>query len=751
MRIRDLWHKSVDTIRYSGIRVFVKKTILYIKKTLKKEDHADHPERIFADVLFINGCYLPHPSRYRVAHKREQLFGSNVISNEVFFEDLTTELVKHYRLFIFFRCPYTETVGEVIALAKAHNKAVLFDIDDLVIDRKYTDLIPYVHSMPADEKRGYDEGVERMRRTMLLCGAVITTTPALAEELGKYVPEVFLNRNVASDEMLRLSEEAVYFRDVLPELSDASGAKEKKKLKAAKERRRKREQSGRITIGYFSGSITHNDDIAMILPALARVLKKYPQAELCFAGELDIPPELEAFRGRIRTFPFSDWRELPDRIASVDINIAPLADTIFNRAKSENKWTEASLVKVPTVASRVGAFAEMIADRKTGILCSDAEEWTAALSELIENPELRRRIGENAYREVREHGCTISTGKPLADYLRKKMKPNVAMVLPSLQISGGVLVALKHCLMLQEAGYDVTLLNEGVEQEDVLCEGRKIFAVSLRETGLHGRIDKAVATLWSTLGFVQAYPNIAERYYLVQNYETEFYQPGNIFRFSANQTYSAVVPLRYITISRWCQEWLGSRFGKSCAYAPNGIERSRFPAHKRTMREEKVRILVEGNSDDYYKNVDESFRIVNLLDLEKYEIWFMSYQGRPKDWYHVDRFFHRVPNEKVGEIYAQCDILIKSSILESFSYPPLEMMATGGCCLVAPNGGNAEYLRDGENCLLYEPGNCEDAVRKLERLVRDQALRDKLYENGLATAESRDWKYLRDDVIALYE
>ena len=47
---------------------------------------------------------------------------------------------------------------------------------------------------------------------------------------------------------------------------------------------------------------------------------------------------------------------LPALISEVDINLAPLVDSIFNRAKSEIKWIEAALVKVPTVASKIGAF-----------------------------------------------------------------------------------------------------------------------------------------------------------------------------------------------------------------------------------------------------------------------------------------------------------------------------------------------------------------------------------------------------------
>ena len=111
---------------------------------------------------------------------------------------------------------------------------------------------------------------------------------------------------------------------------------------------------------------------------------------------------------------------------------------------------------------------------------------------------------------------------------------------------------------------------------------------------------------------------------------------------------------------------------------------------------------------------------------------------------------HKVPYAEVGKVYQDADILIKSSILESFSYPPLEMMATGGLVVVAPNGGNVEYIKDEENCLFYEPGNIEDAIEKIERLRTDKKLRDQLIKNGLETAKSREWKKIEKDIIKLY-
>ena len=165
----------------------------------------------------------------------------------------------------------------------------------------------------------------------------------------------------------------------------------------------------------------------------------------------------------------------------------------------------------------------------------------------------------------------------------------------------------------------------------------------------------------------------------------------------------------------------------------------------------KIKILVEGNSLDHYKNVDESFKIVEKLDKDKYEIHFLSYQGKPKEWYYVDKFMNKVPYDEVGKVYQDADILIKSSLLESFSYPPLEMMATGGLVVAVANEGNVEYLKDNYNCFFYEQGNIDDAIEKIELLSKDADLRKKLLKNGLDTVKSRDWNNIEKEVVDLYD
>lgn len=674
------------------------------------------------DVLFINGCdsSVPHPARYRVTHQREQLEAHNISTDEVYYIDLQEEQVRYAHVFIFFRCPHTDTIEHVIQKAKQLHKTVLFDIDDLVVDTVYTDTIKYIQKMTPSEKAIYDDGVNRMGKTLKLCQGAITTTERLATELGKYVPEVFINRNTASERMYALSE-----------------------------RTHHREEDEEIHIGYFSGSITHNDDFQLVLPVLIRLMDADPNVRLCIVGELELPKELAIRKKQIITFPFMDWQQLPQAIASVDINIAPLEQNIFNEAKSENKWVEAALVKVPTVASRVGAFDRMIRDGETGFLCSTEEEWEEKLVALCRDKELREKIAEQAYEYVKENCLTIYSGIRIARYIREKMPKTAVFSLPSTEISGGIMVALRHASILQDEGYDVTIHADKPTLEWMTYEGHDFPVIANGEDPVRAGFDKGIGTMWTTMSFIQTLPEIKERYYLVQNYETDFYPADEPLRVFANRTYMLGSNIQYLTISRWCQKWLKEKYGKESRYVPNGIDLSRFTCSDRDFSG-KIRILIEGDCAVKYKGVDESFKITNLLDRDRFEVWYMSYNANPKKWYMIDKFLHRVPYDEVPEVYQQCHILLKSSTLESFSYPPIEMMATGGYVVVVPNGGNQEYLKDGENCLFYQAGDLLQGLDQIRYLCEDVALRRRLAEGAKATTKGRDWEELREEILQFY-
>lgn len=341
-------------------------------------------------VLFVNGCDLPTLHRYRVEHQREQLEMLGISTDEVHYCSVRPEYADRADVFVIYRCPITDDVSSFIERLHSLGKKIYFDVDDLVTDTRYTDSLPVVQAMTQEDRTIFNDGVERNGRTLALCDGAIVTTGRLARELGRVVPRVFINRNVASREMVRNS--------MLVPTLDKGGRDE-------------------VLIGYFSGSMTHNSDFAQALPAILSVLDERPNVYLKVVGDLGIPEELAPYADRIVRSEKVSWEELPALIASVDINLAPLEPTLFNEAKSENKWTEAALVKVPTVASNFGAFSDVIEDGKNGFLCSTTEDWIDALISLIDDPSLRERIGEAAYRSCLLGHTTTRTGFPLAHLL----------------------------------------------------------------------------------------------------------------------------------------------------------------------------------------------------------------------------------------------------------------------------------------------------------------------------------------------
>ena len=169
-------------------------------------------KKFINDVLFITGYdnkSAPYLNRYRVIHQMEQLYSGFLESNLYFYLDFEPSIVGDYRVIIFFRCPWTEKIGKAIELAKSLNKKVLFDIDDLSFNKNYRDISPYIKYLTTEKKAIYDDYVMRIGKTLKFCDGVITTTKVLADELKKFISNVFINRNVANEEMWKLSQEAL--------------------------------------------------------------------------------------------------------------------------------------------------------------------------------------------------------------------------------------------------------------------------------------------------------------------------------------------------------------------------------------------------------------------------------------------------------------------------------------------------------------------------------------------------------------
>jgi glycosyltransferase involved in cell wall biosynthesis len=98
--------------------------------------------------------------------------------------------------------------------------------------------------------------------------------------------------------------------------------------------------------------------------------------------------------------------------------------------------------------------------------------------------------------------------------------------------------------------------------------------------------------------------------------------------------------------------------------------------------------------------------------------------------------FATAPRDELSGAYAAADaVLFPVQWDEPWGLVPLEAMAVGRPVVATGTGGSGEYLRDGENCLLYSPRDCARALAAaVERLAGDAALRERLRLAGAETA-----------------
>ncbi len=89
------------------------------------------------------------------------------------------------------------------------------------------------------------------------------------------------------------------------------------------------------------------------------------------------------------------WRyeeEIED-LHSFDIGLMPLSDDPWSRGKCAFKLLQYLAVGVPVVASPVGMNSEIVHNHRNGFLALNEHDWLEWLKLLIQDPDLRRRLG----------------------------------------------------------------------------------------------------------------------------------------------------------------------------------------------------------------------------------------------------------------------------------------------------------------------------------------------------------------------
>jgi glycosyltransferase involved in cell wall biosynthesis len=335
---------------------------MQLEKVMKKIIDARETDTI----LFFSNSYQDACAALRVIGPAKHLGFDLVYGNKD--EYFYRKYIPKSRAIIIQRdfCRDFEEYKKIVSLAHSTGVPIIYDIDDLIF------ALPPEHY---DRIKGfYTEALLPMLYAIADADLVTVSTNTLREYILPFNHRVQVVPNFLEDSLWKINS---YFPKNKDDLT---------------------------IIGYMGGK-THTPDLKMALPALLKINEKY-SGHVGFRFWGIVPPEelsrvahVEWYKPGTHTYTeFSNYFQNQ----TADIVIAPLCDNLFNSCKSAIKYLEYGALGVPGVYSRLNPYSEIVEDGVDGFLATTTTEWVNSLACLIEDPDRRRNMIENAQKKITE-------------------------------------------------------------------------------------------------------------------------------------------------------------------------------------------------------------------------------------------------------------------------------------------------------------------------------------------------------------
>ena len=154
----------------------------------------------------------------------------------------------------------------------------------------------------------------------------------------------------------------------------------------------------------FLGRLKIDKGVLDLANAFSSIYRNHPEAVLLFIGpdeeklKLQIQEVCGSARSAIKFIPFTKRPE--EYMAAADMFVLPSYREGFG-----SSVIEAAACEVPAVVSRIYGLTDAVEENKTGIFfqAGNVDEIYQAVNMLIEDKELRIKLGRNARRRVQNH------------------------------------------------------------------------------------------------------------------------------------------------------------------------------------------------------------------------------------------------------------------------------------------------------------------------------------------------------------
>lgn len=331
------------------------------------------PSQKRSKILYLNGGY-PFCYYYRG-------FLPGVYSNQAVFKDFIVglkpspeEITAKARQadIIVFQRPTSRQMFELAQLLKAENKKIIFENDDTYKVGKGIEL----HRLENDKQRAM--AIEMHRYTNLFLGiadGVVASTEFLAKEYAEINPNVAVLKNCI---------------DPLDEIPC------------------KVNDTGKFRIGFLA-SVSTNDDYVHIKDQIRQLDErgditivvqgiKYPDGSMPSAVKQDF--EFWNSLKNVEWHPYVPIHEYMLSLANLalDLCVIPRKDNYFNRCKSNLKFLEMSLLKIPVIAQ---GFEDGLSPYQQDVgylsIVSNSARWYSLIIEIKEDYPRFAELAKNAH------------------------------------------------------------------------------------------------------------------------------------------------------------------------------------------------------------------------------------------------------------------------------------------------------------------------------------------------------------------
>ena len=249
--------------------------------------------------------------------------------------------------------------------ARESGKPIILDLDD--------DLFALPPDHPDRISTYYASGLPALLHAILNVDGITVTTEPLKESVQNLNPNVWVLPNYFDDQLWD-------FHPQKPNLHDEP-----------------------VTI-FYMGTATHRPDLDSISKPLFQLADLFgPAIKFYFYG-IEPPSGLEELtqvtHQPVQTFNYEMFVSCMSQIQA-DIAIAPLCDNAFNRSKSAIKFFEYTAMGIPSVYADLPPYSSIIRDGYNGLLAQTPDQWYEKIRLLIEKPELRQMIIQNAQESIK--------------------------------------------------------------------------------------------------------------------------------------------------------------------------------------------------------------------------------------------------------------------------------------------------------------------------------------------------------------